>query len=37
MLSLDNAYNEEELRAFDERVRKGAGLRRRAGRRTSPS
>ncbi|MEO8522508.1 MAG: NAD-dependent DNA ligase LigA [Acidobacteriota bacterium] len=26
MLSLDNAYSEEELRAFDERVRKGAGL-----------
>ena len=26
MLSLDNAYNNEELRAFDERVRKGAGL-----------
>jgi DNA ligase (NAD+) len=26
MLSLDNAYNQEELRAFDERVRKGAGL-----------
>jgi DNA ligase (NAD+) len=26
MLSLDNAYNEGELRAFDERVRKGAGL-----------
>src|SRR5262245_13076239 len=26
MLSLDNAYNEEELGAFDERVRKGAGL-----------
>ena len=26
LLSLDNAYNEEELRAFDERVRKGAGL-----------
>src|SRR5919199_4022272 len=25
MLSLDNAYNEEELMAFDERVRKGAG------------
>jgi DNA ligase (NAD+) len=25
MLSLDNAYNEEELRAFDERVRKGTG------------
>ena len=36
MLSLDNAYNEEDLRAFDERVRKGlaiehvAGIRRRA-------
>lgn len=26
MLSLDNAYNEAELRAFDERVRKVAGL-----------
>ena len=25
MLSLDNAYNDAELRAFDERVRKGAG------------
>ena len=25
MLSLDNAYSDEELRAFDERVRKGAG------------
>src|SRR4029453_9859098 len=25
MLSLDNAYNEDELRAFDERVRKAAG------------
>jgi len=25
MLSLDNAYNEDELRAFDDRVRKGAG------------
>src|SRR5713101_8212567 len=25
MLSLDNAYNEEELRAFDERVRRGPG------------
>src|SRR6478672_1482568 len=24
MLSLDNAYSEDELRAFDERVRKGA-------------
>jgi DNA ligase (NAD+) len=26
MLSLDNAYNDEELRAFDERVRKAGGL-----------
>jgi DNA ligase (NAD+) len=26
MLSLDNAYTEHELRAFDERVRRGAGL-----------
>jgi DNA ligase (NAD+) len=26
MLSLDNAYSEDELRTFDERVRKGAGL-----------
>src|SRR5437899_11986941 len=26
MLSLDNAYNDEELRAFDERVRRGAGI-----------
>ncbi len=26
MLSLDNAYNEADLRAFDERVRKGLGL-----------
>src|SRR5713226_4011389 len=26
MLSLDNAYTEEELRAFDERVRKAGGL-----------
>ena len=26
MLSLDNAYNDEELKAFDERVRKVAGL-----------
>ncbi len=25
MLSLDNAYNEDELRAFDERVRRGVG------------
>jgi DNA ligase (NAD+) len=26
MLSLDNAYNDEELLAFDDRVRRGAGL-----------
>src|SRR6187455_1227577 len=26
MLSLDNAYNEAELRAFDERLRRAAGL-----------
>lgn len=26
MLSLDNTYNEAELRAFDERVRRGGGL-----------
>ena len=26
MLSLDNVYNEDELRAFDDRVRKAAGL-----------
>jgi DNA ligase (NAD+) len=26
MLSLDNAYNEDELREFDERVRRAAGL-----------
>jgi DNA ligase (NAD+) len=26
MLSLDNAYSEDELRAFDERVRRGAAL-----------
>src|SRR6266446_1038194 len=26
MLSLDNVYDEEELKAFDERVRKGAGI-----------
>ena len=26
MLSLDNVYTDEELRAFDERVRKGAGV-----------
>jgi DNA ligase (NAD+) len=28
MLSLDNAYDEADLRAFDERVRKGLGLER---------
>jgi DNA ligase (NAD+) len=27
LLSLDNAYNDEDLRAFDERVRKGLGLK----------
>src|SRR5919201_2307151 len=27
MLSLDNAYTDAELRAFDERVRRGAGVR----------
>src|SRR4029077_8125543 len=26
MLSLDNAYDNDELEAFDDRVRKGAGL-----------
>jgi DNA ligase (NAD+) len=26
MLSLDNAYNEEDLRAFDDRVRRGLGV-----------
>ena len=26
MLSLDNVYNDEELRGFDERVRRGAGI-----------
>src|SRR5688572_26368223 len=26
MLSLDNAYNDDDLKAFDERVRKGADL-----------
>ena len=39
MLSLDNAYSEDELRAFDERVRKGlaATARRRTPSSTSPS
>ena len=36
MLSLDNAYDEEDLRAFDERVRKGLAIEHVA-RRTSPS
>jgi NAD-dependent DNA ligase len=35
MLSLDNAYDEEDLRAFDERVRKGLSLDHSP--RTSPS
>src|SRR5437773_5836415 len=26
MLSLDNAYSDDELRAFDERIRKGAAV-----------
>src|SRR5262249_25642232 len=26
MLSLDNAYSDDDLRAFDERIRRGAGL-----------
>ena len=30
MLSLDNAYNEDELRAFDERLRRGLEQRSRA-------
>src|SRR5688572_19988831 len=29
MMSIDNTYNEEEVRAFDERVRKGLGLEKR--------
>ncbi len=33
MLSLDNAYSEEELRAFDERVRRGLEAARQPGRR----
>ena len=36
MLSLDNAYNDDELEAFDERVRKGLG-RATSRSRTSPS
>src|SRR4051812_16897238 len=30
MMSIDNTYNEEEVRAFDERVRKGLGMERRS-------
>ena len=39
MLSLDNAYSEEDLRAFDDRVRRGLGdaLGGRAASSTSPS
>src|SRR5215212_2943870 len=29
MMSIDNTYSEEEVRAFDERVRKGLGLEKR--------
>src|SRR5688572_11587554 len=31
MMSIDNTYNEEEVRAFDERVRKGLGLEKNSG------
>src|SRR3954471_19523278 len=31
MMSIDNTYSEEEVRAFDERVRKGLGMEKRAG------
>src|SRR3954463_15357864 len=31
MMSNDNTYTEEEVRAFDERVRKGLGMEKRAG------
>ena len=37
MLSLDNAYNEDELMAFDERLRRGLENFEGPGRRTSPS
>ena len=37
MLSLDNAYGEDELRAFDERLRRAARARRRRGAATSRS
>src|SRR5687767_14046485 len=29
MMSIDNTYNEEEVRAFDDRVRRGLGLEKR--------
>src|SRR5438445_8576840 len=31
MMSIDNTYSEEEVRAFDERVRKGLGMEKKAG------
>src|SRR5438034_3227829 len=31
MMSIDNTYSEEEVRAFDERVRKGLGMEKREG------
>src|SRR5213595_900890 len=31
MMSIDNPYSEEEVRAFDERVRKGLGMEKGAG------
>src|SRR5215208_2058839 len=31
MMSIDNTYSEEEVRAFDERVRKGLGMEKRSG------
>lgn len=31
MMSIDNTYSEEEVRAFDERVRKGLGIEKRGG------
>ena len=37
MLSLDNAYTDDELRAFDERVRKGLGVADGAASTMSPS
>src|SRR2546430_7812351 len=31
MMSIDNTYSEEEVRAFDERVRKGLGMEKKSG------